>query len=272
MKPSNCRWLSVITVICASSVFLTGCKSSSWSQLPGMSYFAGDDKPEASYYGSQEAPSNEHAATTSTYSERYGNTAGNNPAQNTYGQQYANTNIGHTNYLTDQPQHRGQTATYANQNQNYPQQYQGPNSNYNTALQPQPGTNYQNPGAQQLIQQNGPSAGTLQDTTTGNFNNGGFYDGNANVGTYNPAQNPAQNDAFLPTGTTPQDVRTYNTSPVQNSGAAAYISEAPDNTQFDGGNYQLNPTNTAPMQDYRPGSTGDTNSYYNPTGGNFGGK
>ena len=103
MKSSNRRWFPVIAILCASSVCLTGCKSSSWSQLPGMSYFTSNEKPEQAYYGQQETPSSDYNASTVDYSQRYGNNDSAN-AQNTYGQQYESTNVGNTNYLNSQPQ------------------------------------------------------------------------------------------------------------------------------------------------------------------------
>ncbi|MAP73736.1 MAG: hypothetical protein CMJ55_05675, partial [Planctomycetaceae bacterium] len=151
-----------------------------------MSYFASDDKPAQSYYGNQDTPSNDYNASTVDYSQRYGNT-GNTTAQSTYGQQYESTNVGNTNYLTNQPgqQAQGQTQPqqqplygqqqYGNQTATYPaqtpQQYQPQGQNFNVAGQ----------------NQNTPTAGTLQETA-GNYNGGGFYNPNANVGSYQPNQ------------------------------------------------------------------------------------
>ncbi len=278
MTTSNRRWFPVLAVLCASSVCLTGCKSFSWSKLPGMSYFASDDKPAQSYYGSQDTPSNDYNASTVDYSQRYGNT-GNTTAQSTYGQQYESTNVGNTNYLTNQPgqQAQGQNQPpqqplygqqqpqqqplygqqqYGNQAATYPaqapQQYQPQGQNFNVA-----GPN-----------QKPPTAGTLQEPA-GNYNGGGFYNPNANVGSYQPNQ----------TSESPK-VPTYGAKGTeQTQGAAAYVSGTPANTQFDGGNYQSaggsfqpNGNTTTPMPAYRPGSTGGTNGYYTPNGGSFNGQ
>ena len=260
MTSSNRRWFPVLAVICASSVCLTGCKSFSWSKLPGMSYFASDDKHEQSYYGTQDTPSNDYNASTVDSSQRYGNT-GNTTAQNTYGQQYESTNVGNTNYLTNQPSQQalGQTQPpqqplygqqqYGNQAATYPaqaqQQYQPQGQKFNAVGQ----------------NQNVPTAGTLQETA-GNYNGGGFYNPNANVGSYQP--NQASGSPNVPT---------YGaTGTEQTQGAAAYVSGTPANTQFDGGNYQPASNTTAPMPAYRPGSTGGTNGYYTPNGGNFNGQ
>lgn len=284
MHSSNPRWIPVIAVICASSVCLTGCKSFSWSKLPGMSYFASDDKPQQSYYGNQEAPADSYNASTVDYSQRYGNSATANTS-NTYGQQYDSTNVGNSNYLTNQPRQQAlgqsqqqfygqpqggnQTATYPAQTQQQ-QQYQPQGQNFNVATQNQ--TNGFTPQSQQglITTPNTPTAGTLQDTTA-NYNGGGFYNPNANVGSYQPATT-VENTPNVPT---------YSTTGMEQTqgGAAAYIAETPANSQFDGGNYQpaggnFQPTGntTAPMPAYRPGSTGGTNGYYTPTGSNFNGQ
>ena len=284
MNSSNRRWFPVIAILCASSVCLTGCKSYSWSKLPGMSYFASDDKPNQSYYGNQEAPADSYNASTVDYSQRYGNTDNAN-ASNTYGQQYDSTNVGNTNYLSNQPgqqelgqtqqqyygqpQGGNQTATYPAQVQQQQQQYQPQGQNFNVATQDQ--TNGFTPQSQQRVNaSNVPTAGTLQDTAP-NYNGGGFYNPNAGVGSYQPATG-IDNAPNVPT---------YGTTGTEQTqgGAAAYIAETPPNSQFDGGNYQpaggsFQPAgNTnAPMPAYRPGSTGGTNGYYTPTGGNFNGQ
>ncbi len=294
MNASNRRWLPVIAIICASSVCLTGCKSFSWSQLPGMSYFAKDDKPAQSYYGTQNTPSSEYAASTVDYSQRYSNTEGEGAAvQNTYGQQYESTNVGNTNYLatqqptqpnTGQQQSYGQQQPYNNQTVGYPtqaQQYQ-PQQNFNTA-QPQNTATYQPQGnGQAVTKQNVPTAGALQDTAGSNYSGGGFYNPNANAGLYNggTAMNTGQRNTYQPAGTVQNQPATgfQNTPTVpnyatdQNSGAAAYVSEAPNGNQFDGGAYVPAGNTTAPMPAYRPGSTGGTNGYYTPNGGNFNGQ
>lgn len=284
MNASNRRWLPVIAIICASSVCLTGCKSFSWSKLPGMSYFAKDDNPEQSYYGTQNTPSNDYAATTVDYSQRYDSNATGDP-QNSYGQQYESTNIGGTNYLgSQQPaqqatqqtlaqqqpygqqQQYGQQQPYGNQTATYPaqtQQYQPP-QNLNPVIQGQNTTNYQPQagyGGQPVANQNVPTAGTLKNTAGNNYSGGGFYNPNGANGAY--AEGTASN------------VPTYGAE--QNQGAAAYISEAPTRSQFDGGAFVPNgnaaPAPTAtPMPAYRPGSTGDTNGYYAPNTGSFNGQ
>ena len=228
MNASNRRWLPVIAIICASSVCLTGCKSFSWSQLPGMSYFAKDDNPEQSYYGTQNTPSNDYAATTVDYSQRYDSNATGDP-QNSYGQQYESTNIGGTNYLgSQQPaqqatqqtlaqqqpygqqQQYGQQQPYGNQTATYPaqtQQYQ-PQQNLNPVIQGQNTTNYQPQagyGGQPVANQNVPTAGTLKNTAGNNYSGGGFYNPNGSNGAY--AEGTASN------------VPTYGAE--QNQGAAA---------------------------------------------------
>ncbi len=138
----------------------------------------------------------------------------------------------------------------------------------NVAGQTQPNS-YQPQRQSGLTNSNIPTAGTLQDTA-GNYNGGGFYNPNANAGTYQPNAGAG----------TAAAVPTYGgTGTTQPQGAAAYISEAPTNTQFDGGNYQPNGGNFQPngstinpMPAYRPGSTGGTNSYYTPNGGTLNGQ
>ena len=299
------QWSPLVCIIIASIILSAGCKTTSWTSLPGMSYFAKDEAPAASYYGSNGQPTNDYtsrAASTSNQSP---------PADGYYNRQNNSTNQGTSDYLgnqsqagpqyhsatTEQPIYDGQRQQYQSyqssqqqpqQNQSYqipqqqPQPYQTPQQNYQPyqtpQQQPQPTQPQQyqpylapqqqpqvqeykpyQPTQQPIANPTAPGAASLQQNPT--QYNQGFYDPNAAPTTPTaPAATPQGNDAYI---LSPNSGTNTNTAPS----AAAYTAELPNQSpQFDGTYTPVTPTpsvqpSTAP---YRPGSTGDANSYYAP--------
>ena len=290
------QWLPMMAIIFASSILFTGCKSSSWTSLPGMSYFAKKDAPAAAYYGNDQRPANGYAAGAVDHSSKYNG----DPAagdQRYYSEQYNSTNQGNSNYLAGYPNEaqelQGQPAyqapgqggpqyntatnqqpTYDGQPQYPPQQqpqyppqqpqYQPQQPQYQPQqpqYQPQqPQYQPQQPQYQPQTTQPAPAAGSIQDGTTAPYNRG-FYDPNTGSIPQAGTAAPATDDTFI-LGPAP-----YTSPTPANNGPAAVTAELPNQTpQFDGSyNPETpSPSSSAPMPEYRPGSTGNTNSYYTP--------
>jgi len=301
------QWSPLVCIILASIILSAGCKTTSWTSLPGMSYFAKDEAPAASYYGSNGQPTNDYASPAPSPSNQ--STSG----EGYYNPQYNSTNQGTSDYLGNQPQTGPQynsAATeqpiYDGQRQQYQQtqtqQYQpyqpsqAPQQPQQTQTQQyQPSQPYQpSPAPQQqpqaqkyqpyqppIANPTAPGAASLQQNPT-----------QYNQGFYNPNAAPAipTTPVVVATPATPQTNDAYILSPNAGtntnatSGAAAYTAGLPNQSpQFDG---TYNPgAPTTPVQPsaapYRPGSTGDANSYYAPIapatpningGGNYNGR
>jgi len=257
-----------------------------------MSYFAKDEAPAASYYGSNGQPTNDYTSQAPATTDQ-------SPAdQSTIHRQYNSTNQGTSDYLgnqpytgpqynsaaTEQPIYDGQRQQYqsyqaprqqpqqtqAQQYQPYQAPQQQPQQTQTQQYQPyqQYPPQQQQPQAQEYQPQQpntnptAPSAASLQQNPNQYIQ--GFYDPNAapatsTTPTVNTPATPQGNDAYIlsPNAGT-------NTNATS---AAAYTAGLPNQTpQFDG---IYNPeAPTPPVQPtaapYRPGSTGDANSYYAP--------
>ena len=292
------QWSPLVCIIIASIILSAGCKTTSWTSLPGMSYFAKDEAPAASYYGSNGQPTNDYAS-------RAPATSNQSPSgEGYYNRQYNSTNQGTSDYLGNQPQTGPQynSATteqpiYDGQRQQYqpyqapqqqspqyqpyqapqqqPQQYQPyqapqqqpqqtQTQQYQPYLAPQqqpqvPEYQPYQPSQQPIANPTAPGAASLQQNPT--QYNQGFYDPNAAPTTpTTPAATPQGNDAYI---LSPNAGANTNAT----SGAAAYTAELPNQSpQFDETYNPVAPT--PPVQPsaapYRPGSTGDANSYYAP--------
>ena len=302
------QWSPLVCIIIASIIFSAGCKTTSWTSLPGMSYFAKDEAPAASYYGSNGQPTNDYASQAPATSNQTPS------AEGYYNRQYNSTNQGTSDYLGHQPQtgpqynsatteqpiydgQRQQYQTYQapqqqpqqSQTQQYqpyqapqqqpqqsqPQQYQPyqapqqqpqqtQTQQYQPYLAPQQqpqAPEYQpyQPRQQPIANPTAPSATSLQQNPT--QYNQGFYDPNAAPTTPTaPATTPQGNDAYI---LSPNAGANTNAT----SGAAAYTAELPNQSpQFDETYNPVAPTPPAQPSaaPYRPGSTGDANSYYAP--------
>ena len=279
MNRSKLGWLPSVALIAFVSFGLTGCKTSSWAQLPGMGWLSSDEQPEASYYTENSRPANDYASQQVDYSERYNaNTA--QPTNQYYGgQQFDSTGNDNNNYLGQSPGLATQNG-YAQQQQvtQQPQQFANQNQYGAQQLQPSQATQFQ---PQQQVGQSG-----VGQAGSGQFQNGqGSYD----RGFYGNQQQVAQQAQpkeynFQPTNTTAQGQ--YNTGEFQaqgtfqpaQGGAAAYTAQNPQpgaGTQYGGTFQPTTQTQQAPMEPYRPGSTSGVSgttggNYYAPsTGGQF---
>lgn len=279
MNRSKLGWLPSVALIAFVSFGLTGCKTSSWAQLPGMGWLSSDEQPEASYYTENSRPANDYASQQVDYSERYNaNTA--QPTNQYYGgQQFESTGNDNNNYL-------GQSPGLATQN-GYPQQQQ-------VAQQPQQFTNQNQYGAQQLQ----PSQTTqfqpqqqVGQTGVGQAGSGQFQSGQGSYerGFYGNQQQVAQQAQpkeynYQPTNTTAQgqydtgEFQAQGTFQPAQGGAAAYTAQNPQpgaGTQYGGTFQPTTQTQQAPVEPYRPGSTSGVSgttggNYYAPsTGGQF---
>ncbi|MBT7915920.1 MAG: hypothetical protein HN617_00095 [Planctomycetaceae bacterium] len=302
------QWSPLVCIILASIILSAGCKTTSWTSLPGMSYFAKDEAPAASYYGSNGHPTNDYTSPTPATTNQP--TTG----EGYYNRQYNSTDQGTSDYLgnppqtgpqynsaaTEQPIYDGQRQQYQSYQaprqqpqqqqpqQQQPQQYQTPQQQQYQPYQPQQTQTqqyqpYQAPQQQQQQQQQqpqtqgyqpyqpqqqpianptAPGATSLQRNPT--QYNQGFYDPNA------ASTTPTTPAAVAPPTTTPGNndyILSPNAGTNATSGAAAYTAGLPNQSpQFDG---TYNPVAPAPpvqpsAAPYRPGSTGDANSYYAP--------
>tara|TARA_B110000438_G_scaffold154123_1_gene148091 strand:- start:3189 stop:4016 length:828 start_codon:yes stop_codon:yes gene_type:complete len=259
-----------------------------------MSYFAKDEAPAASYYGSNGQPTNDYTSQAPATTDQ-------SPADpGTVHRQYNSTNQGTSDYLgnppytgpqynsaaTEQPNYDGQRQQYQSyqaqqqqpqqtKNQQYqpyqaqqqqpqqqPQQYQ-PYQQYPAQQQQPQAPEYQPYQSQQPIT-NPPAPGAASLQQNPNQYIQGFYDPNAAPAT------PTTSATATPPATAPQGNDAYILSPnagTNTTGAAAYTAELPNQSpQFDGIYNPAAPT--PPVQPtaapYRPGSTGDANSYYAP--------
>jgi len=264
------QWSPFVCIILASIILSAGCKTTSWTSLPGMSYFAKEEAPAASYYGSNGQPTNDYASPATS-----------NPPTSSEGyntRQYNSTNQGTSNYLGNQPQTGPQYNSAATEQPIYdgqPQQYQPyqapqqqpqqtQTQQYQPYLAPQQqpqAPEYQpyQPRQQPIANPTAPSATSLQQNPT--QYNQGFYDPNAAPTTPTaPATTPQGNDAYI---LSPNAGANTNAT----SGAAAYTAALPNQSpQFDETYNPVAPTPPAQPSaaPYRPGSTGDANSYYAP--------
>ena len=266
------QWSPLVCIILASIILSAGCKTTSWTSLPGMSYFAKDEAPAASYYGSNGQPTNDYTSQAPATTDQ-------SPADpGTVHRQYNSTNQGTSDYLgnppytgpqynsaaTEQPIYDGQRQQYQSYQapQQQPQQYQ-PYQQYPAQQQQPQAPEYQPYQPQQPIT-NPPAPGAASLQQNPNQYIQGFYDPNAAPAT------PTTSATATPPATAPQGNDAYILSPnagTNTTGAAAYTAELPNQSpQFDG---IYNPeAPTPPVQPtaapYRPGSTGDANSYYAP--------
>ena len=91
------QWSPLVCIILASIILSAGCKTTSWTSLPGMSYFAKEEAPAASYYGSNGQPTNDYTSQAPATTDQ-------SPADpETVHRQYNSTNQGTSDYLGNQP-------------------------------------------------------------------------------------------------------------------------------------------------------------------------
>ena len=307
------QWSPLVCIIIASIILSAGCKTTSWTSLPGMSYFAKDEAPAASYYGSNGQPTNDYTSQAPATTDQ-------SPAdQGTVHRQYNSTNQGTSDYLgnqpytgpqynsaaTEQPIYDGQRQQYQSyqapqqqpqqtqtqqyqpyqapqqqpqqtqvqQYQPYQAQQQQPQQTQTQQYQPyqQYPAQQQQPQAQEyqpyqpqqpITNPTAPGAASLQQNPNQYIQ--GFYDANAAPAT---PTTPAVDTPAAPQGNDAYILSPNAGTNTNATGAAAYTAGLPNQTpQFDG---TYNPESpTPPVQPtaapYRPGSTGDANSYYAP--------
>ena len=260
MNRSKLGWLPSVALIAFVSFGLTGCKTSSWAQLPGMGWLSSDEEPEASYYTENSRPANDYASQQVDYSERYNHNSAQPTNQYYGGQQFESTGNDNNNYLGHNPQ------------SGYGQQQQV------TQQQPHQFTNPNQYGAQQLQTAQPTQVQPQQQVGQGGYDRG-FYGNQQQVVQQNQPQDynyqpatPANTQGQFNTG----DFQQRGSFQPAQGGAAAYTAQNPQaGTQYDGTFQPTTQTQQAPTEPYRPGSTsgvGGTSSgnYYSPnTGGQF---
>ena len=279
MNRSKLGWLPSVALIAFVSFGLTGCKTSSWAQLPGMGWLSSDEQPEASYYTENSRPANDYASQQVDYSERY-NANSAQPTNQYYGnQQFESTGNNNNNYLGQSPGLATQNG-YAQQPQMAQQPQQFANQNQYGAQQLQPSQTTQFQPQRQVGQTGvGQTGGNQFQNAQGSYDRG-FYGNQQQVA----QQGQPKEYNFQPTNTTAQGQ--YDTGQFQaqgtfqptQGGAAAYTAQNPQpnaGTQYGGTFQPTTQTQQAPMEPYRPGSTSGVSettggNYYVPsTGGQF---
>jgi hypothetical protein len=236
------QWSPLVCIILASIILSAGCKTTSWTSLPGMSYFAKDEAPAASYYGTNSQPTNDHTSPASSPSNQ--STSG----EGYYNPQYNSTNQGTSDYLGNQPLTGPQYNSAATEQPIYdgqrqqPQQYQ-PQQQQQPQQQPQqtqtqqyqPYQPYQAPqqqSQQTQTQQYQPYQAPQQQPQQ------------TQTQQYQPYQAPQQQPQQIQT----QQYQPYQApqQPIANPAAPGAASLQQNPTQYNQGFYNPNAAPTAP--------------------------